>query len=87
MFTRGLCNISTFLYWCNIFLASWDYIIISPFKAIQLAQIYKYRLRLQERDKRKRVAREYGLIAAGAPSIPKNLKTLHSKKKNGKTGR
>ncbi|BFZ07448.1 hypothetical protein BsWGS_10487 [Bradybaena similaris] len=55
--------------------------------AIQLAQIYKYRLRLQERDKRKRVAREYGLIAAGAPSIPKNLKTLHSKKKNGKTGR
>ena len=55
--------------------------------AIKLAQISKYRLRLQERDRRKRIAREYGLIAAGAPPITKTPKTPHSKKKPGKSGR
>ncbi|XP_012940808.1 transcriptional adapter 2-beta isoform X2 [Aplysia californica] len=55
--------------------------------AIKLAQISKYRLRLQERDRRKRIAREYGLISAGAPPISKVLKTPHTKKKSGKTGR
>jgi len=55
--------------------------------SIKLAQISKYRLRLQERDRRKRIAREYGLIAAGAPPITKTPKTPHSKKKPGKSGR
>ncbi|KAH9515332.1 Transcriptional adapter 2-beta [Bulinus truncatus] len=55
--------------------------------AIKLAQICKYRLRLQERERRKRIAGEYGLIAAGVPAISKSAKTPHSKKKFGKTGR
>ncbi|KAK0050735.1 transcriptional adapter 2-beta-like isoform X1, partial [Biomphalaria pfeifferi] len=55
--------------------------------AIKLAQICKYRLRLQERERRKRLAGEYGLIAAGVPAISKSAKTPHSKKKFGKTGR
>ncbi|CAL1529449.1 unnamed protein product [Lymnaea stagnalis] len=55
--------------------------------AIKLAQICKYRLRLQERERRKRIAGEYGLTAAGVPAISKATKTPHSKKKSGKTGR
>lgn len=55
--------------------------------AIKLAQVSKYRLRLQERERRKRLAREYGLTAAGAPPISKTPKTPHSKKKSGKNGR
>lgn len=55
--------------------------------AVKLAQICKYRLRLHERERRKRLAGEYGLTAAGIPSISKAAKTPHSKKKSGKTGR
>ncbi|RUS80988.1 hypothetical protein EGW08_011263 [Elysia chlorotica] len=55
--------------------------------AIKLAQVSKYRLRLQERERRKRLAREYGLTAAGAPPISKTPKTPHPKKKTGKNGR
>ena len=36
--------------------------------AIKLTQIEKYRLRLKERDRRKQLARHYGLITAAAQS-------------------
>ena len=66
--------------------------------AIKLTQIEKYRMRLKERDRRKQLARRYGLITAAAQSAaaataaastpgPKPSKSPYSKKRGSKEDR
>lgn len=66
--------------------------------AIKLTQIEKYRMRLKERDRRKQLARRYGLITAAAQSAaaataaastpgPKPSKSPYTKKRGSKEDR
>lgn len=66
--------------------------------AIKLTQIEKYRMRLKERDRRKQLARQYGLITAAAQSAaaaaiaastpgPKPSKSPYTKKRGSKEDR
>ena len=68
------------------------------FPDIKLTQIEKYRMRLKERDRRKQLARRYGLITTAAQSAaaaaiaastpgPKPSKSPYSKKRGSKEDR